>query len=50
MPEIFPHTSLRRSPYYEATMAEGATTFEEVVRLLAKGLYEGRRPGQDANV
>jgi len=34
MPDIFPHTSLRRSPYYEATIAEGATVMHPYNRML----------------
>ncbi len=34
MTEIFPHTSLRRSPYYEATIAEGATSLHPYNRML----------------
>ena len=34
MPEMFPHTSLRRSPYYEATMAEGVAVFHPYNRML----------------
>ena len=34
MPDFFPHTSLRRSPYYEATIAEGATVMHPYNRML----------------
>ena len=34
MAEIFPHTSLRRSPYYEATRAAGVTLFHPYNRML----------------
>ena len=34
MAEIFPHTRLRRSPYYEATLAEGVTTFHPYNQML----------------
>ena len=34
MPEIFPHTRLRRSPYYDWTIADGATSFSTYNRML----------------
>ena len=34
MPEIYPHTRLRQSPYYAATIAEGATSFTTYNRML----------------
>ena len=34
MPEIAPHTRLRRSPYYESTLAEGVTGFTPYNRML----------------
>ncbi len=34
MPEIFPHTRLRRSPFYESTIADGATCFSTYNRML----------------
>ncbi len=32
--EIAPHTRLRRSPYFEATVAEGVTGFQPYNRML----------------
>ena len=34
MAEIFPHTSLRRSPYYDATVAEGVSVMHPYNRML----------------
>jgi len=34
MPEIAPHTRLRPSPYYEATLADGATSFTPYNQML----------------
>ncbi len=34
MADIFPHASVRRSPYYEATVADGATVFHPYNRML----------------
>ncbi|NNE97227.1 MAG: glycine cleavage system protein T [Acidimicrobiales bacterium] len=34
MPEVFPHTNLRRSPYYEATIADGVTLVHPYNRML----------------
>ena len=42
MPEIFPHTRLRQSPYYEATLAEGAVSFTTYNRMLLPLSYGDR--------